>query len=229
MGIHTLLIDDDKEFSDLLIENIQGEGFDVVPAYDGEQGIKEALNKIYDVIILDVMLPKKNGFEVLQILREKISTPILMLTARGDDIDRIVGLEIGADDYLPKPCNPRELIARLKAILRRVKPHDNQATEKPLYQIENLTLNCTQRIAYLSDKPLELTNTEFNILEVFIKSPAQAFSKEELTQFALGKKYTAYDRSIDVHISNLRNKLGKNLQNEEWIKTVRGFGYSFHA
>lgn len=221
-----LIIDDDTELTDLLAQYIEPEGFEVSCVHDGESGIKKALSQHFDVIILDVMLPQLNGFEVLKSIREHLNTPVLMLTARGDDIDRIVGLEIGADDYLSKPCNPRELVARLRAILRRTqKSH----TSRPVIEQLGIIVDCAKRQVTFHNELLELTNAEFNILEILIKAPGQAFSKEELTEHALGRKYTAFDRSIDVHISNLRNKLGHNAKGELIIKTVRGFGYLFNA
>ena len=234
MSIHVLIIDDDIELTDLLKQYLEPEGFQVSCVHDGKSGIKTLLGSSQnhpellpiDAIILDVMLPKLNGIEVLKAIRDHLDTPVLMLTARGNDIDRIIGLEIGADDYLPKPCNPRELLARLRAILRR---SQKQVGLKPLIESHNILLDCTKRIAIFAGAALELTNTEFNILEMLMKSPNQAFSKEELTEYALGRKYTAYDRSIDVHISNLRNKLGDDQPGGEIIKTVRGFGYSFQG
>lgn len=221
-----LIIDDDTELTDLLTQYLETEAFEVIAVHDGESGVKQALNHRFDAIILDVMLPKLNGFEVLKAIREHLDTPILMLTARGDDIDKIVGLEIGADDYLPKPCNPRELVARLKAILRRTQ---KAPVHRPVIEQNNIVVDCSKRLVTMNDNPLELTNAEFNILEMLIKSPGQAFSKEELTEYALGRKFTAFDRSIDVHISNLRNKLGDNAQGEPLVKTVRGFGYMYNA
>lgn len=226
MNSTILIIDDDTELTDLLVQYLEPEGFTVTCIHDGESGVKKALNQPFAAIILDVMLPKLNGFEVLKAIREHLDTPILMLTARGDDIDRIVGLEIGADDYLPKPCNPRELLARLRAILRRTQKIPAQ---KPIIKESNIVVDCAKRHVTLEGNFLELTNAEFKILEMLIKSPGQAFSKEELTEYALGRKYTAYDRSIDVHISNLRNKLGDNPAGEPILKTVRGFGYMFNA
>jgi len=226
MNNKILIIDDDVELTELLSQYLEGEGYKTTSAHDGQTGLKRALNQPYDAIILDIMLPKLNGFQVLKAIREHIDTPILMLTARGDDIDRIVGLEIGADDYIPKPCNPRELIARLRAILRRT---SKAPAQRPVISHENITLDTAKRLVTVSEKPIELTNAEFNILEMLIKSPGQAFSKEELTEYALGRKFTAYDRSIDVHISNLRNKLGLNAAGDDWVKTVRGFGYLFNA
>lgn len=221
-----LLIDDDTELTDLLTQYLESEGFTVVSVHDGESGVKKALNQVFDAVILDVMLPKLNGFEVLKTIREHLEIPVLMLTARGDDIDKIVGLEIGADDYLPKPCNPRELVARLRAILRRMQ---KIPLHRPVIEHHHIIVDCSKRHVTVGGEYLELTNAEFNILEMLIKSPGQAFSKEELTEYALGRKYTAYDRSIDVHISNLRNKLGDNPQGEPIVKTVRGFGYMFNA
>lgn len=221
-----LLIDDDIELCELLEKYLKVEDFDVESTNDGKSGVKTALDQRFDAIILDVMLPKMNGFEVLKAIREKKDTPVLMLTARGDDIDRIVGLEIGADDYLPKPCNPRELVARLRAILRRAQ---RTPSKKPMITVGEIALDCSKRFVTLAGDPLELTNAEFNILELLIKSPSQAFSKEELTEQALGRQYTAYDRSIDVHVSNLRNKLGNNSDGVPRIKTVRGFGYMYNA
>ena len=221
-----LIVDDDIELTDLLMQYLAPEGFSVVCVHDGEEAVKKALNQPFDAIILDVMLPKLNGFEVLKAIREHVEIPVLMLTARGDDIDRIVGLEIGADDYLAKPCNPRELLARLRAILRRIQ---KIPTHRPLIEFHNIVVDCSKRTATYHNELLDLTNAEFNILEMMIKSPGQAFSKEELTEYALGRKYTAYDRSIDVHISNLRNKLGDDTMGEPLVKTVRGFGYMLNA
>lgn len=221
-----LVVDDDIELTDLLKQYLESEGFEVSCVHDGEAAVKKALNQPFDAIILDVMLPKMNGFEVLKAIREHVQIPVLMLTARGDDIDRIVGLEIGADDYLAKPCNPRELVARLRAIFRRVQ---KVPVQRPLLDWNNIVMDCSKRQVTYNHTPLELTNAEFNILEMMLRSPGQAFSKEELTEYALGRKYTAYDRSIDVHISNLRNKLGDNHQGEPLVRTVRGFGYMLNA
>ncbi|MFA5960348.1 MAG: response regulator transcription factor [Tatlockia sp.] len=226
MNSTILVVDDDTELTELLVQYLEPEGFTVVTVHDGENAVKKALNYPFDAIILDVMLPKLNGFEVLKAIREHLETPILMLTARGDDVDRIVGLEIGADDYLPKPCNPRELTARLRAILRRTQ---KLPIHRPVLESHNIVVDCSKRTVLHDNALMELTNAEFNILEMLIKSPGQAFSKEELTEYALGRKYTAYDRSIDVHISNLRNKLGNNEDGEPLVKTVRGFGYLFNA
>lgn len=221
----TLLIaDPDVELTQLLAAYLEPEGFILTVVHDGETAAKKALNQSFDAIILDIILPKKNGFIVVKTLREYKQTPVMFLTARKDDIDRIVGLEIGADDYLLKPCNPRELLARLRAILRR---SQKTLPERGVIKKNDLSLDCAKRSVQVGELFLDLTNTEFNILEMLMKTPGQAFSKEELTEYALGRKFSAYDRSIDVHISNLRTKLGNNARNEPKIKTVRGFGYLF--
>jgi two-component system response regulator CpxR len=225
MSGNILIVDESIELTQLLAAHLQHDGFVVDTVHDGETALKKALNQPFDAIIMDIMLPKMNGFEVLRAIRQHAMTPVLMLTARTDDIDRLVGLEIGADDYLTKPCNPHELIARLRAILRRTQ---KTPVHKAVIHHHHFQVDSAKRQAIVAGVALELTNTEFNILEMLIKSPGQAFSKEELTEYALGRKYTAYDRSIDVHISNLRNKLGDHSTNNPWIKTVRGFGYSLN-
>ncbi len=228
-GMHLpqlLIIDQDKALTQLIADYLKPEGFTVSCVFDGESGVKKALNQPFDAIILDIMLPKLNGFDVLKAIRAHSETPIIILTARRDDIDRLVGLDIGADDYISKPCDPRELLARLRTILRRTQ---KAPIQRSVINYHGITVDCITRVVANAGEVLELTNTEFNILEMLIKSPGQAFSKEELTEYALGRKYTAYDRSIDVHISNLRNKLGDNSASEALIKTVRGFGYLFNA
>jgi two-component system response regulator CpxR len=221
-----LIIDSDQELIHILSHYLKAEGYRVSSIQDGIGGVKKALNQTFDAIILEVNLPKLNGFGVLKAIREHSAVPALMLTACKDDIDRMVGFEVGADDYLSKPCDPLDLIARLRAILRRT-----QKTPPPrsVLQYKHITVDCSKRSAFVNNEVLELTNAEFKILEILIKSPGQAFSKEELTEYALGRKYTAYDRSIDVHISNLRNKLENNSTSEVLIKTVRGFGYLFNT
>ncbi len=205
---------------------LQLDGFITNCVSDGESAVKVALNQSLDAIIIDLMLPQKNGYEVIQAIREHSKVPIIVLTALNKDIDRVIALELGADDYLTKPCNPRELIAHLQAILRRT---HTQPVSRPIIQHQHIMVDCVKRQASISGHILDLTNAEFNILEMLIKFPGQALSKEELTEYALGRKFTAYDRSIDVHISNLRNKLGNNPEGEPWLKTVRGFGYMFNA
>ena len=222
-----LLIDNDSRLTEQLEQLLSEEGFETRSISNGDTGLKLALNQTFDAIILEIILPHKNGLEIVQTLRKYKQTPVLFLTSREDDIDRLLGLELGGDDYLTKPCDPSELLARLRAILRRVQT--TPSNTRPCIEQADIKVDCGQHQASLKGERLDLTNTEFNILETLIKSPGQAFSKEELTEYALGRKFTAYDRSIDVHISNLRQKLGNNPNNEPWIKTVRGFGYLFNA
>ncbi|MDF1828272.1 MAG: response regulator transcription factor [Legionellaceae bacterium] len=222
-----LLIDPDVMLTEPLGHLLIDAGFDVQSIDDGETGLKIALNQAFDAIILEIMLPNINGLELLQTLRKYKQTPVIFLTSREDDIDRLLGLQLGGDDYLNKPCDPQELLARLQAVLRRTQALPSH--DRPCIQHTDITVDCGQHQASLCGERLDLTNTEFNILETLIKSPGQAFSKKELTEYALGREFTAYDRSIDVHISNLRQKLGNNPNGKPWIKTVRGFGYLFNA
>lgn len=219
-----LIIDNDKELTTQLSGYLTLEGFEPHVSNDAETGLKLALNQRFEAIILEVLMPSKNGFELIRSLREYSQVPVLFLTSQNAELDRLLGLKLGADDYLTKPCDPYDLLARLRAILRRAKQTDT----RPKLSCGDIIVDCTKHEAKLKGVPLELTNTEFKILEILLKSPGQAFSKEELTEYALNRKFTAYDRSIDVHISNLRHKLGQNPQNEPWIKTVRGFGYLFN-
>lgn len=220
-----LLIDEDPKFLHELGHYLHQEGFDIATSTEGDVGLKKAMNQTFDLIILDIVLPNLNGFQVLKQLRAHSSIPVIFLTSRYAKIDHIVGFELGVDDYILKPCNPHELLGRIHALLKRA---DKVATSKPLLQYGPIIVDCKHRTVKLDNLFIELTNTEFNILEILVKSSGQAFSKEELTEYAMGRKFTAYDRSIDVHISNLRSKLGSNAQGEDWIKTVRGFGYTFN-
>jgi len=216
-----LLIDDDIELCEMLAEYLESENFAVTKVHDGSSGLKQAKAHDYDVIILDVMLPEMDGFSVLRELRQSITTPVLMLTAKGDDIDRIVGLEMGADDYLPKPCNPRELVARIKAILRRTQAEAPKALD--VLKAGDIEIHPASRKASYQSIPLMLTSSEYNLLEVLAKNVGKLVDKETLSEQALGKKLTDYDRSIDMHLSKLRQKLGDDSQ--QIIQTVRGKGY----
>lgn len=220
-----LLIDDDQALSQLLSEYLVDEGFDVTPAYTGQDGLNAATSNEYDIITLDIMLPGMSGIEVLKQLRQKnCTTPVLMLTAKGDDVDRILGLELGADDYLPKPCNPRELLARLKAILRR---SHNETTEQP--EAQALEINSTRMEASFNDETLKLTGAEFKLLEHLSQHIGQIVSKEDLCQAGLGRPLTKFDRSVDVHVSNLRKKLVSAGADNDIIVNQRGSGYLLKA
>jgi DNA-binding response OmpR family regulator len=216
-----LIIDDDIELCEMLSEYLHMESFVVESVHDGLEGIARALAQTYDAIVLDVMLPSADGFTVLRQIRAKSQIPILMLTAKGEDIDRIIGLEMGADDYLPKPCNPRELIARLRAILRRTQTVSKQ--NSGLLNAGNLQLNTASRHVSQAGIRLNLTSSEYNLLEVLAINVGTIVDKETLSEQALGKKLPEYDRSIDMHLSKLRQKLGDDSQ--ELIQTVRGKGY----
>ena len=220
MSPDILIIDDDQELCALLQDFLHLEGFTTSAVHDGARAIELCKGHEFDALVLDVMLPRVQGFDVLRKIREFSSTPVIMLTARGEDTDRIVGLEMGADDYLPKPCNPRELAARLRAILRRT----DRATEQPSDQLEidELVASSSERKVTLRGTEIKLTTAEFNILLVLMRHAGEAVNKELLSQQALGRALTAYDRSIDVHVSNLRKKLGDG---QDWIKNIRGVGY----
>ncbi len=215
-----LIVDDDVALCEMLVEYLATESFVVETVHDGLSGVSQARSKNYDAIILDVMLPKMDGFSVLQALRKNVTTPVIMLTAKGEDVDRIIGLEMGADDYLPKPCNPRELVARLKAIIRRTQfsPHTQDEIKTG-----QLTVKPKARQAFYHSELLALTSSEYNLLEVLARQVGQVVDKETLSEQALGKKLTAYDRSIDMHLSKLRQKLGD--EDQQLIQTVRGIGY----
>jgi DNA-binding response OmpR family regulator len=227
MNPHLLIIDDDCEFSQMLSDYLELEGFQTTQMYDGETGIAQIRAQHFDMVVLDIMLPGMNGIDVLKQIRQDYAIPILMLTAKGEDIDRVVGLELGADDYLPKPCNPRELVARIRAILRRTQAPPK--THRNPIKVGYLQLNVAERLAIWHHYPLELTSSEFNILHILAANVGTVISKKELSERALGKDLKRYDRNIDMHISNLRQKLGCLPQNRSPIQTIRGIGYQFIA
>lgn len=227
---HVLVIDDDIELCGLITRFLEPEGFSVEAAYDGRSGVDKALTGDHDLVVLDVMLPAINGFEVLRKIRAHSNMPVLMLTARGDDIDRIVGLEIGADDYLPKPFNPRELIARIRAILRRTEyasSDEASARRRTRLSVGDVDLDGGSRVVRRSGIDISLTTVEFDLLRALLESAGHPLSREELTKIVLGREFSGIDRSIDTHISNLRRKLGPNAGGAERIKTVRSVGYQY--
>jgi len=222
-----LIIDDDEELCELVSEYLTVEGFDIESVNDGQSGLDRALSGDYEMAILDVMLPKMNGFDVLRNLREKSKLPVIMLTARGDDMERIVGLEIGADDYLPKPFNPRELAARLRAILRRSVVEDGEPDANEKIDIDGVQLSPSSRTAILDGEELSLTSVEFGLLHELLKEAGKIVKKEDLSETVLERKLSPYDRSLDMHISNLRKKLGPRADGSERIKTIRSVGYIY--
>jgi len=218
-----LLVDDDRELDLMLTEYLSAEPFSVVTAQDGKAALDLLTEEIFDLVVLDVMLPSLNGFDVLRRLRQTLTVPVIMLTARGEDTDRILGLELGADDYLPKPFNPKELVARIHAVLRRTAKnmeYSNQTVTVGSVRLSTATLE-----AAVDGRVVRLTGTEFRVLELLMRGAGQVQSRESLTERILGRTLSAYDRSIDTHISNLRRKLvdkhGRGIE----IRNVRGAGY----
>ena len=220
--MHILLVDDDAELCALLTEFLQREGFQVECTHDGNQGLAKASQEGVDLVVLDVMMPGLDGFEILRRLRPHSKVPVIMLTARGEDVDRIVGLELGADDYLPKPFNPRELAARIRAILRRYEPRPAAASGR--IELNGIVLDPGSREVIAGGKSVELTTFEFDILEMLMRSAGRVLSRDALMENFYNRKATPFDRSIDMHISHLRKKLERG---DSLIKTIRGVGYQF--
>lgn len=218
-----LIIDDDVELSGLLREYLAQEGFEVRLAHDGDAGLQAAQAPGVDAVVLDIMMPGRNGIEVLKALRRESDLPVLMLTARGEDLDRILGLELGADDYLPKPCNPRELVARLRAVLRRQRGGGVPAE----LRVGDLELRPASRQLWRGGERIDLTSTEFSIVQELLRRAGTVVSKRDLYLAALGREPVRYDRSIDMHVSNLRRKLGPAVDGSDRIETVRGLGYLY--
>jgi DNA-binding response OmpR family regulator len=221
-----LLVDDDRELCQMLTEYLEAEHFEVKSVHDGGDALDELKLNDFEILILDVMLPSVGGFDVLRKLGASYETPILMLTARGDDVDRIVGLELGADDYLSKPFNPRELVARIRAILRRATSRAARSGPADEIAVGQIVLNTGMHQVRIADRPVTLTGAEFRVLELLMRSAGQVISRESMTEQALGRKLVPYDRSIDTHISNLRRKLNLEAGRNPEIKNVRGSGYT---
>ena len=221
-----LLVDDDRELCRMLGEYLAPEGFKLTAVHDGDEALYLLGRHHFDLIVLDVMLPRVGGLDVLRALRQKQSTPVLMLTARGEEVDRVVGLELGADDYLPKPFNPRELVARMRAILRRSLMLELQPGRRERIDAGPLSLNFTSRTASARGQTITLTGVEFRVLEVLMQQVGAVVSREQLTRQVLSRRLTPYDRSIDTHISNIRRKLAA-VADEISIVNVRRSGYVF--
>ena len=225
-----LIIDDDVELCELIAEFLEPDNFQIEAVHSGTKGLEMALHQNFDLIVLDVMLPGTRGFDVLQRIRVNSRVPVIMLTARGEDVDRILGLEIGADDYVPKPFNPRELAARIHAVLRRtVPPVPLSAVAVPAepLRLGDIDFDPGSRTVRRCNKEIELTTAEFDLLGVFLRSPAVVISREDLGRQVLGRELTPFDRSIDVHVSNLRKKLGVLPDGKERIKAIRSVGYLY--
>ncbi len=220
-----LLVDDDTELANMLREYLEREDFSVTLAHDGEAGAAAALSGDYALAVLDVKMPKASGMDALSRIRAASDMPVIMLTAKGDDIDRIIGLEMGADDYVQKPCTPRELVSRIRAVLRRFQTRESADDIPAQIRVGPLTLWPARRAAQWGEAPLTLTSTEFNLLQVLARNAGKAVSKPDLSEQAMGRPLSRFDRSIDVHMSSIRHKLGLREDGRTWIQTVRGIGY----
>ncbi len=226
MSGRLLLVDDDHELTALLAELLGQESFTVDVHGRGDGAAALATSGNYALVILDVMLPNGSGFDVLKTIRQRSQVPVILLTARGDDVDRIVGLELGADDYIPKPFNPRELIARIRAVLRRVESRSAPGPRESL-RVDDVVLDPASRTVLRGGERVELTSIEFDLLRALLESAGQTVERESLAQHVLGRKFDPFDRSIDMHVSKLRRKLGDRSSGDERIKTVRGAGYIY--
>jgi len=225
MQTSLLLADDDTELCALLREYFESEGFKVRLAHDGLAALDAARKPGLDLVVLDVMMPEMNGMDVLQELRKESRLPVIMLTARGDDMDRILGLELGADDYVPKPCNPRELLARIRAVMRR----SPGVADHGVLLVDDLELKQGSRTISKAGEPVELTSTEFSILQSLLQHQGEVVTKRDLYVSALGREPVPHDRSVDMHVSNLRRKLGDDREGNNRIETIRGIGYQYRT
>ena len=223
-----LLADDDLELSEMLQEYLVGEGFGVDVVHDGDHALRQLATEAYDLLILDIMMPLRNGLDVLRELRKTSQVPVLMLTARGGDVDSVVGLELGADDYIPKPCNPRVLVARIRAVLRRAEASDSiPVQDSDTLVVGDITVYPGAHRVEQGSTRLELTSTEYSVLICLLRHAGQVMGKDQLSKEALGRRLERFDRSLDMHISNLRRKLGPLPTGEERIQTIRGVGYLY--
>jgi len=227
-----LVVDDDQGLLSLLKRFLEAEGFAVDTAYDQPTGLKAALSGEHEIIILDVMLPGGSGFELLKILRQQSAVPVLLLTARGEAVDRILGLEIGADDYLAKPFDPRELVARVRAILRRTReaaPGTSRGEADETLNVGEIEMSMGTRTVTCGGQPVDLTSVEFNVLELLLRHAGNVVTREQIAEVALGRPLNPFDRSVDVHVSRLRKKLGSFPGSDELIRPIRGIGYFMAA
>ena len=227
-----LIIDDDHGLVNLLKRFLEAEGFEVDAAFDHPSGLKAARSGEHELVILDVMLPGGSGFELLKSLRQESSTPVLLLTARGEAVDRILGLEIGADDYLAKPFDPRELVARIRAVLRRTRegvPTGTRLDADQKLSVGDIEMSLATRTVTCGGQSVDLTSVEFNVLELLLRHAGNVVTREQLAEVALGRPLNPFDRSVDVHVSRLRKKLGCNPGSDELIRPIRGIGYFMPA
>ena len=224
---HILIIDDDTELCELLQEYFSAEKLTSDSVHDGVSGLNKVKNENYDLVILDIMLPEMNGLDVLKEIRKVSKIPVIMLTAKGDEIDRVLGLELGADDYMPKPFSPRELVARIRAVFRRSELTVNKPKDNYKVELNGVVLDSSTKEVTKDGQNLSLTEVEFSLLEQLIRSAGNVVERQDLALKVLGRRLTYDDRSLDVHMSNLRKKLGKNQGGNDLIKTIRGIGYLY--
>lgn len=227
--VEVLIVDDDVELCELVTEYLVQEGYAVECVYDGSRALERLAETTPDLVVLDVMLPGVNGFEVLRRIRDRCDVPVIMLTARGEEVDRVVGLELGADDYMPKPFSPRELTARMKAVLRRVEVAgtEHESGRAKALVVGDIRLDLGARTVTVSGEEVRLTGIEFSLLEQLVRNAGTIVDRGELSREVLGRRASTFDRSLDVHLSNLRKKLGPLADGGERIKTVRGVGYIY--
>ncbi len=228
-GLRLLVVDDDRHLCYLLRKHLEPEGFVLSAVHTGGEGLREGMKASHELILLDVMLPDTRGFEELQELRTRVRTPVLMLTAKGEEFDRVLGLGLGADDYLSKPFSPRELLARILAILRRSTwtTEDEKASRPHVVTSGDIALDLAARTVLKDNQSLRITGAEFDLLKAFVESPGQLLTRDVLAEGVLGRKFSPFDRSIDLHVSNLRRKLGPQSDGVERIRSIRGTGYLY--
>lgn len=228
-----LIVDDDHALVNLLKRFLEGEGFHVDAAFEHDTGLAAARSGNYELLILDVMLPGGSGFELLKALRHDSALPVLLLTARGEAVDRILGLEIGADDYLAKPFDPRELVARVRAVLRRTRESAAAPASRPdhdeVLTVGEINIHMGTRTVTFAGNPVDLTSVEFNVLELLLRNAGSVVTREQIAEVALGRPLNAFDRSVDVHVSRLRKKLGGYPGSDDLIRPIRGIGYFLAA
>ena len=221
-----LIADDNRQITDILSEYAKKEGFSVTRAYDGEEALRLFRAGAYEMVLLDVMMPKKDGFEVCRNIREESNVPVILITARGEDFERIMGLDIGADDYIVKPFSPNEVMARVRAVLRRIERTGVPKGSSQILRAGDLTVDLDSFTASISGTDVALTKKEIELLWTLASSPGRVFTRENLLELAVGREFSRYDRSVDMHISTLRRKLGDDPHNPAYLKTIRGMGYT---
>ena len=229
MAKKVLVVDDEKLIVKGIRFSLEQDGMEVDCAYDGEEALNKAKENMYDMMLLDIMLPKMNGFEVCQAVREFSDVPIIMLTAKGDDMDKILGLEYGADDYITKPFNILEVKARIKAIMRRTVRKESPTEERMIIEAGDLKLDCGSRQLYVQGTAVNVTAKEFDLLEILVKHPGKVYSREQLLKLVWGQDYPGDERTVDVHVRRLREKIEPNASEPKYVQTKWGVGYYYQG